>query len=131
MFHRGEVVGHQEAPGVEWETLTVITGWCDWPVRRLVFGGEPGRTGPRYERVNPPGVLAVLRRQSDGQRFLLDAETLELREQREGGLEHFDSREPELVRSQLEDAAGRGGVSLARRAISRDGRTLREPEPGD
>lgn len=131
MFHRGEVIQYQAGPDAEWETLTVVNGWCDWPVKRLLFAWEPGQRPWWYERANPPGVLAVLRRQSDGQRFMLDADTFELVEQAEPGMKFFEPREEREAPSQFGDAARESGPPLARRVISRDGRTLREPSTGD
>lgn len=131
MFNRGEVVGYQAGPDAEWEDFTVVNGWCDWPVKRLLFAWEPGQRPWWFERANPLGVLAVLRRQSDGQRFLLDSETLELHEQAEPGMKHFDSREEERAPSQFGEGLAGPVPPPARRVISRDGRTLREPSSGD
>lgn len=131
MFHRGEVVGYQAAPDAEWEDFTVVNGWCDWPVKRLLFAWEPGQ--PRWwtERANPPGVLAILRRQSDGVRFMLEAETFDLVEQREPGLRNFEPREVEEAPTQFGEGAG-GAIPLpARRAISWGGRTQRVPTPDE
>lgn len=131
MFHAGEVIGYKAGEDAEWESLTVVTGYCDWPVKRMVFATKPGDRPWRIERHHPPGVAAVLQRRSDGVRFLLDSETWELREQGEGRLQHFDRHREDRVASQFEDAAGRSGVPVARRAISVGGRTLREPAAGD
>jgi hypothetical protein len=131
MFHEGEVVSHQAAPDVEWEDFTVINGYCDWPVKRLLFAWEPGQRPYWFERANPPGVLAVLRRQSDGARFMLESATFELVEQREPGMRFFDSREAERVPSQFGESDQAAGPAPARRVISVNGRTLREPASGD
>jgi hypothetical protein len=131
VFHAGEVIGYKGSDDDDWESLTVVTGYCDWPVKRMMFATEPGQRPWWIERHNPPGVLAVLQRQSDGVRFLLDSETWELREQREGRSERFDWRDDREPASQFDDATGRSGPMLARRAISRGGVTLREPAVGD
>jgi hypothetical protein len=109
VFHRGEVAGYQDQAG-EWHRVTVVTGACDQP---------------------PPGVLAVLRRQSDGQRLILRCDPFELVEQAEGRSERFDWRQDREPVSQFDDAAGRGGGAPARRAMHVGGRTLREPTVGD
>lgn len=131
MFHSGEVIGYKGPDDDEWTDLTVVTGYCDWPVKRMVFATKPGDPPWRIERHHPPGVLAVLRRQSDGVRFLLEDDTWQLQEQSEGRLQHFDRHREDNVRSQFEDATGGGGTPVARRVISQGGRTLREPTVGD
>lgn len=131
MFHRGEVIGYQSGPDAEWEDFTVVNGWCDWPVKRLLFAWEPGQPSYWTERANPPGVLAVLRRQGDGVRFMLETETFELVEQREPGMKYFESREAERVPTQFGEGDQVAGPAPARRVISVGGRTLREPASGD
>jgi hypothetical protein len=131
VFHRGEVIGYKASEDAEWESLTVLTGYCDWPIKSLTFATRPGERPYTIERHHPPGVLAVLQRQSDGRRFLLDSETWQTHEQAEGRSERFDWREGREPVSQFDDAAGRGGAAPARRALSVGGRVLREPTVGD